>query len=72
MVFVKGTAPAMALLAHKKGSMPLHVIGIPGIDLALVSWRIEHGKDRPEVLDWTLPYEMVMVAVKPAVRGEAE
>jgi hypothetical protein len=72
MVFVKGTAPEKALLAHKKGSMPLHVIGIPRIDLALVSWRVEHGKDPPEALDWTLPYEMVIVAVNPAVRGEAE
>ena len=72
MVFVKGTAPDKALLAHKKGSKPLHVIGIPRIDLALVSWRVEHGRERPEVLDWSLPYEMVIVAVKPLAVDEAD
>lgn len=72
VVFVKGTAPERAILAYTKGNKPLRVIGIPRIDLALVSWRVEHAQDNPEVLDWSLPYEMVIVAIKPSTRAEAE
>ncbi len=31
--------------------------------LALVSWRIRHAKERPEVLRWRLPYEIIIVGV---------
>jgi hypothetical protein len=36
------------------------VLGIPRVDLALVSWRIRHGGD---ALRWSLPYEIIAVGV---------
>ena len=62
MVFVKDTPPEKAVRKLKKGET-LHVLGIPRIDLALVSWRVSAAKNRPEVLDWSLPYEIIVVGV---------
>ncbi len=62
MVFVKDTAPYDAVHKLKPGDR-LHVIGIPRIDLALVSYRASHGKQKSEILTWGLPYEIVIVAV---------
>jgi hypothetical protein len=64
MVFVKGTEPETAVKALKKGGK-LHVLGMPRIDLALVSYRTKHVKDTPGILTWNLPYEMLIVAVYP-------
>jgi hypothetical protein len=64
MVFAKGTAPEKALRAMQEGDSA-HVLGIPRIDLSLVSWRIAHADDRPEAKSWSLPYEMAIVAVYP-------
>jgi len=41
----------------------LHVLGIPRIDLALVSWRVRNAGTRPEALRWDLPYEIIVVGV---------
>jgi hypothetical protein len=41
----------------------LRVLGMPRLDLALVSWRVKNAKTRPEVLTWRLPYEMLIVGV---------
>ncbi|MCL5422847.1 MAG: hypothetical protein M1461_10325 [Nitrospirae bacterium] len=62
MVFVKDTSPEKAVKKLGKGKK-LHVLGIPRIDLALVSWRVSNAKSRPEVLDWSLPYEIIVVGV---------
>ncbi len=62
MIFVKDSAPEKAVRKMKKGAR-LHVLGLPRIDLALVSWRTTHGNERPEVLRWKLPYEMIIAAV---------
>ena len=62
MVFVKGT-PAEAAARNLKKGATLHVLGVPRINLALVSWRTRNAKKRPEVLNWQLPYEMVIVGV---------
>ena len=61
MAFVKGTSAFTAVMKLKKGGA-LTVLGIPRIDLALVRWRVEHGDSDPGVLDWNLPYEMIVVA----------
>lgn len=62
MVFVKGTEPYKA--ARKLGmGEKLHVLGLPRINLAVVRWRIRNAAQRPEVLNWNLPYEMICVAV---------
>ncbi|MBI5641172.1 MAG: hypothetical protein HZA17_12170 [Nitrospirae bacterium] len=62
MVFVKDTPPDKAIKNFKKGKR-VHVLGIPRIDLALVSWRVEKSKEKPDVLNWSLPYEIIVVGV---------
>lgn len=62
MVFVEGTAPAEAVKDMKDGGC-LHVLGIPRIDLALVSWRARNAKARPDALRWSLPYEIIVVGL---------
>jgi hypothetical protein len=57
--FVAGTAPDEKQKAVKVGECML-VLGIPRIDLALVSWRIRHGGD---ALRWSVPYEIIVVGV---------
>jgi hypothetical protein len=61
MVAVAGTAPYTKLRALHKGDA-LHVVGIPRIDLSLVSWRVANSARLAGVLDWSLPYELVLVA----------
>ena len=63
MVFVKGTPP-FSDSERLQADDCIHVVGIPRIDLALISWRTHHAQDRPEALDWNLPYEIVVVASK--------
>jgi hypothetical protein len=62
MVFVKNTPPEKAVKGLHKGD-ELHVLGIPRIDLAVVSWRARNADVRPEALHWLLPYEIIVVGV---------
>jgi hypothetical protein len=62
MVAVAGTAPYARIKAMHKGEA-LHVVGLPRIDLSLLSWRVANSGRVAGVLDWSLPYEMVLVAV---------
>ena len=62
MVFSPGTPPLKAVTALKKCGR-LHVLGIPRMNLAVVSWRTRNRVARPEVLRWNLPYEMIIAAV---------
>ena len=62
MVAVAGTAPYARVKAMHKGEA-LHVVGLPRIDLSLLSWRVANSGRVAGVLDWSLPYEMVLVAV---------
>jgi hypothetical protein len=40
----------------------VHVLGLPRINLSLVSWRVRVAADgRQEVLTWNLPYEIIVV-----------
>jgi hypothetical protein len=64
MVFIKGSAPEQKLKMMKKGDT-LHVLGIPRISLALLSWRVKNAQAKPEVLTWNLPYEIIIVGVYP-------
>jgi hypothetical protein len=57
--FVGGTAPDEKQKTVKVGECML-VLGIPRVDLALVSWRIKHGGD---ALRWSMPYEIIVVGV---------
>lgn len=62
MAFADGTAPAQRLSVMQVGDT-LEVLGIPRINLALLSWRVRNAGSRPEVLTWNLPYEMIIVGV---------
>jgi len=61
MVFAEGTQPFERVKTLHKGDT-MHVVGIPRIDLALVSFRVANRTKTPGILDWSLPYEMVIVA----------
>jgi hypothetical protein len=61
MVAVADTAPYARLKALHKGEA-LHVVGVPRIDLSLVAWRVANSARLAGVLDWSLPYELVLVA----------
>jgi hypothetical protein len=68
MVFVKGTPPEAKGKALKKDGR-LTVLGIPRLDLSLVKFRVDNAskdrfKDR-DLLNWNLPYEMIIVGVYP-------
>jgi hypothetical protein len=71
MIFVKDTRPEQLIRTRHKGAR-LHVLGIPRIDLELVHWRTEHSKDRPEILRWRLPYEMIIAGVYEDDAGESD
>jgi hypothetical protein len=67
--FVGGTAPDEKQKTVEVGECML-VLGIPRVDLALVSWRIKHGGD---ALRWSMPYEIIVVGVyddKPKTCGD--
>jgi len=61
MVFAAGTAPFEKIRTMHRDET-LHVVGIPRINLSLVAWRTSHRTSRPEALQWSLPYEIVVVA----------
>ncbi len=62
MVFVKDSPPYAAVL-NKPAGTRLHVLGIPRLDMSLVRWRAQNATKRPEVLGWSLPYEIIVVGV---------
>ncbi len=62
MVFALGTAPEQRVKTLQVGDT-LHVLGVPRVDLSLVSWRVRNRTTRPEALTWNLPYESVIVGV---------
>ena len=62
MVFLKGTPPEAAVKTLSKGGV-MHVLGVPRINLKLVSFRRLNRTKIPGILSWNLPYEMLIVAV---------
>jgi hypothetical protein len=58
--FVAGTAPDDKQKTLKVGEC-MRALGIPRVDLALVSYRLRNGS--PDVLRWSLPYEIIVVGV---------
>jgi hypothetical protein len=73
MVFLAGTPPETQVKALPAGGQ-LRVLGIPRIDLSLVSWRTHCAQNQipdqpgcaakhPDVLQWSLPYEMIIVGI---------
>jgi hypothetical protein len=68
MVFVKDSPPEKLVRNLKPGSCR-RVLGIPRIDLALVAWRVANYHEpkwvKMDVLNWNLPYEIIVVGVYP-------
>jgi hypothetical protein len=62
MVFVKDSPPYVAAINQKKGTR-LRVVGVPRVDMSLLWWRAQNAVKKPEVLGWSLPYELIVVAV---------
>lgn len=60
MVFVKDSPEEKALKLVKPGE-GMHVLGIPRISLKLLSYRVAHHSENEQMLDWGLPYEIVVV-----------
>jgi hypothetical protein len=60
--FVAGTAPDEKQKNIQIGEC-IKVLGIPRVDLALVSWRLRNSATRSDVLRWSLPYEIIAVGV---------
>ena len=74
MVFVKGTKPETNIRTLTAGQC-MHALGMPRLNLTLVSWRVKCAKNQiddfapltcsekfPDVLDWGIPYEIVVLA----------
>ncbi len=64
MVFPKDSQAEKKIKTMKVGDR-MHVLGIPRISLALVSYRIENSSENPDMLEWNLPMEMIVVAKFP-------
>jgi hypothetical protein len=60
MVFVAGTRPEQGVRKLKQSQCML-LLGMPRLNLSLVSFRAGEGATDPDVLAWNLPYEMVIV-----------
>src|SRR5437016_232383 len=60
MVFVKDSPEETALKSLKPGE-GMHVLGVPRISLKLLSYRVAHHGENEQMLDWGLPYELVIV-----------
>jgi hypothetical protein len=58
--FAQNTPPSEIVQGMQSGQCML-VLGIPRIDLSLVSWRVAHAKDPRGPLTWSLPYEIIVV-----------
>jgi hypothetical protein len=61
MAFPKDSEAEKKVKTLQQGEI-MHVIGIPRIDLSQVSYRIAKASDNPEMLNWNLPVEMIIVA----------
>lgn len=61
MVFAADTPPEKSVRKLHAGQC-MHVLGMPRLDLALVSARVKKAAADPDALRWNLPYEIVVVA----------
>jgi len=55
-------SPAEKKVQTKHQGDKMHVVGIPRINLALVSYRINHADEFENILEWNLPMEMIIVS----------
>jgi hypothetical protein len=65
MVFMKDTPPEKAVKNLRRGDR-LHVYGIPRVDFAEISRRIENYRAHPELRAAKLPYEIIIIGFLPS------
>lgn len=58
VVFVTGSENFSEAKQKNIGKF-MHVLGTPRINLAILSWREWISDERPEVLTWRLPFEII-------------
>ncbi len=61
MAFPEGSTAELKVKNLTNGEK-MHVLGIPRVNLSLLSYRIRHAADKPYMLEWNLPVEMIVVA----------
>jgi hypothetical protein len=71
MVFIKGS-PAETAVRSLQSDQTLHVLGTPRISLKLLSYRREHHAEYERMLDWGLPYEIVILDIYPGASPQVE
>jgi hypothetical protein len=64
MVFAKGTPPELAVRNLKRGAR-LRVFGIPRLNLAEISRRVQASATDPAAVAGPLPYEIIIIGVFP-------
>jgi hypothetical protein len=64
LAFVKGTPPELAVRLLKAGGQ-LHVYGMPRLDFAEISRRMNGASKNPSLLTLPLPYEITILGVYP-------
>lgn len=62
MILVPGTG-AFEKLKDAKAGERYTVLGMPRLSFSLVEWRCANAKKKPYVLQWDIPYEMVLLEV---------
>jgi len=58
IVFVKNSESFNTVMQKNIGDF-IHILGTPRVNLAILSWREWVSKQRPEVLSWPLPIEII-------------
>jgi hypothetical protein len=61
MVFPKDS-PAEQKVKNLQAGDRMHVVGMPRLNFSLLSFRVEHSTENPDMLEWNLPVEMIIVA----------
>ena len=72
MVVPRGSKVEQQVRGKPAGTR-VHVLGLPRINLSLVSWRTQAAAEgRVDVLTWTLPYEIIVVGFYKFVESEED
>ena len=58
IVLVKGTGAYDEAMEKGVGGF-MHILGTPRLNLSIIAWRVEVSAERPEVLKWRLPFEII-------------
>jgi hypothetical protein len=61
-ILAPGTEP-FNILTQKQPLDVVRLIALPRLNFALLSWRVAHKAQDPAIANWTIPYEMLVLAV---------